>query len=170
MVKNVLFLPINKILIMTNLIGDYPCRLDSKSRVLLPAAFKRQLSPVNQDRFVIKKDIFTKCLVLFPMEEWDRQNNIIRSKLNPYNPEHNQFIRTFYKGTAEISLDGNGRLLIPRRMLDEIGADNEIIMAGQFNRIEIWPKDSYDKSIIADDEFASQAEKILGGLNLEKNE
>ena len=139
---------------MTNLIGDYTCKLDNKSRVLLPSAFKKQIAPANQDRFVIKKDIFAKCLVLYPMEEWDRQNTIIRAKTNPYNREHNQFLRTFYKGTAEVSLDGNGRLLIPKRLLDEI---------------EAWPKESYERSVSGDEDFASLAEKILGNLNLENN-
>ncbi len=154
---------------MTNLIGDYTCNLDAKSRVLLPSAFKKQISPANQERFVIKKDIFAKCLVLYPMEEWDRQNDIIRAKTNPYNREHNQFLRTYYKGTAEVSLDGNGRLLIPKRLLEEIGANKEIVLAGQYNKIEVWPKEVYDKSISGDDEFATLAEKILGNLNLENN-
>lgn len=155
---------------MTNFIGDYTCKLDTKSRVLLPAVFKKQMSPANQDRFVVKKDIFARCLVLYPMEEWDRQNNIIRAKTNPYNREHNQFLRTFYKGTAEVGLDGNNRILIPKRLLDEIGANNDIVLAGQFNKIEIWPKDDYNNMITGDDEFALLAEKILGGLNLENNE
>ncbi|MFO7656235.1 MAG: division/cell wall cluster transcriptional repressor MraZ [Bacteroidales bacterium] len=154
---------------MTNFIGDHTCKLDSKGRVLLPSAFKKQMSPDNQDSFVIKKDIFAKCLVLYPIEEWNRQNDIIRAKTNPYNREHNQFLRTFYKGTAEISLDGNNRLLIPKRLLDEIEAENDIVLAGQFNKIELWPKDTYNKIISGDDEFASLAEKILGGLNLESN-
>jgi MraZ protein len=42
------------------------------------------------DKFVVKKDVFEKCLVLFPMDEWDRQNSIIRSRINPYNKEHSQ--------------------------------------------------------------------------------
>ncbi|MBN2611061.1 MAG: division/cell wall cluster transcriptional repressor MraZ [Bacteroidales bacterium] len=155
---------------MTNFIGDYTCKLDSKGRVLLPSAFKKQMSPANQESFVIKKDIFAKCLVIFPIEEWNRQNDIIRAKTNPYNREHNQFLRTFYKGTAEISLDGNNRLLIPKRLLDEIEAENEVVLAGQFNKIELWPKENYHKVISGDDEFASLAEKILGGLNLESNE
>ncbi len=155
---------------MTNFIGDYPCKLDTKGRVLLPSAMKKQMSPGAQDRFVIKKDIFEKCLVLYPIDEWERQNKIIRAKTNPYNREHNQFLRTFFKGTAELLLDGNNRLLIPRRLLDEINADKEIVLAGQFNKIEIWPKDIYEKAVSSDNEFAAIAEKILGGLNLENND
>ena len=98
---------------MTTFIGDYPCKADSKGRIMLPSALKKQMAGAVQDRFVVKKDIFEKCLVLFPFDEWERQIKILRSKINPYNREHNKFLREFYKGTAEITLDGNNRMLIP---------------------------------------------------------
>ncbi len=156
---------------MTNFIGDYICKIDIKGRVMLPAALKKQMSTTDTERFVIKKDIFASCLVLYPMEEWERQNRIIRAKVNPYKKEHNQFLRAFYKGTADVVLDGNNRLLIPRRLLDIIGTNiKEVVLAGQYNKIEIWSKDAYDRIDGTDDEFASLAEKILGNLNLENSE
>src|SRR6266568_2290060 len=47
-------------------IGDYTCKIDVKGRVLLPAAFKKQMPAAAQDKFVIKKDIYENCLVLYP--------------------------------------------------------------------------------------------------------
>lgn len=155
---------------MTNFIGDYTCKLDAKGRVLLPAAFKKQMSSADKDRFVIKKDIFARCLVLYPIEEWERQNIIIRSRINPYKREHNEFLRAFYKGTADVTLDGNNRLLIPRKLIEVIGGNNEIVLAGQYNKIEMWPKDAYDRIDGTNDEFASLAEKILGSINPETSE
>jgi MraZ protein len=138
---------------------------------MLPAALKKQMSSTDTERFVIKKDIFADCLVLYPMEEWERQNSIIRAKVNPYKKEHNQFLRTFYKGTADLVLDGNNRLLIPKRLLDIIGMNiKEVILAGQYNKIEIWAKDAYERIDGTDEEFAILAEKVLGNLNLENSE
>ena len=155
---------------MTNFIGEYTCNIDAKGRVVLPSAFKRQMGSGLQDTFVARKDIFAKCLVFYPMEEWERQNKIIRAKTNPYNREHAQFVRAFFKGTAELNLDSNNRLLIPKRLLDEIGANKEVVLTGHYNKIELWPKDEYEQSVVTDEEFATLAEKILGGLNLENNE
>jgi len=100
------------IIVMTTFIGDYTAKVDAKGRIVLPSAFKKQLDPAANERFVVKKDVFEKCLVLFPMDEWERQVAIIRSKLNPYNKEHNRFLRGFYKVTAELALDSNNRILI----------------------------------------------------------
>jgi MraZ protein len=157
---------------MITFIGDYSCRLDEKGRVLLPSAFIRQMVSPSldsgmQEKFVLKKDIFESCLVLYPMNEWERQNQILRQNTNPYNREHNRFLRGFFKGTAEVSLDASNRLLIPRRLLDEIGADREIVLAGQLGRIEIWTRDAYETIEGGDENFALLAEKIMGNLNKE---
>jgi MraZ protein len=149
---------------MITFIGEYTCKLDIKGRVMLPAAFKKQMPAGNQEKFVIKKDIFERCLVLYPIEEWERQNKLIQKKINPYNKEHNMFLRRFFKGMAEILIDSNNRLLIPKRLLDEVGVDKEVVLAGQLGKIEIWAKDQYDRIDVGNDEFAGMAEKIMQGL------
>jgi MraZ protein len=149
---------------MTTFIGDYPCKADAKGRIMLPSVFKKQMGSASQDKFVVKKDIFEKCLVLFPQEEWDRQVKLLRSRINPYNREHNQFLREFYKGTAEIILDANNRMLIPKRLLEWAGIlDGSVVLAGQDGKIEVWEKNKYENRSVNEDEFASLAEKILGG-------
>lgn len=155
---------------MITFIGEYTCKLDAKGRVILPSSFKKQMTGTDPDRFVIKKDIFVKCLVLFPYAEWERQNKILRKKINPYKKEHNQFLRQFFKGMAEVLLDSNNRLLIPKRLLEEIGADKEVIMAGQYGKIEIWAKHLYERIEMGDDEFAGMAENIMEGLVDEPDE
>ncbi|TVR73589.1 MAG: division/cell wall cluster transcriptional repressor MraZ [Marinilabiliales bacterium] len=147
---------------MATFIGDYTCRVDAKGRVIMPSAFKKQMPPAATDRFVVKKDVFEQCLVLFPIDEWDRQNSIIRSKINPYNREHSQFLRGFYKGTAEVILDASNRLLIPRRLLDLVEIEGEAVLAGQDGKIEIWSKDLYAKQAGEAEDFAVLAEKIMG--------
>jgi MraZ protein len=153
---------------MAAFIGDYTARVDAKGRIILPSAFKKQMSAPVSDKFVVKKDIFEKCLVLYPLDEWERMNDIIRQKTNPYNKKHNEFLRGFYKGTAEVELDASNRFLIQKRLLDEAGIEKEVVLAGQDGKIEIWAKDHYDKVSTGDD-FAKLAESIMGGnLNTEE--
>lgn len=154
---------------MTTFIGDYTCKVDEKGRVLLPSTFKKQLMPADQERFVVKKDIYEKCLVLYPLSEWERQNQIIRENTNPYNREHSQFLREFFKGTAEVALDANGRLLLPKRLLDLIACDKELVLAGQYGKIEIWSKEQYESLGANDDQFARMAQDILGNNPLKKS-
>jgi len=151
---------------MTSFIGDYACKVDEKGRMLFPSAFKKQNKSASADRYVIKKDIFENCLVLFNMEEWERQNDLIRRNTNPYNREHNKFLREFYRGAAELQLDSSGRLLIPKRLLEIISASKNLVLTGQDSRIEIWAKENYDAHESDEQGFAELAEKILGSTPL----
>jgi MraZ protein len=62
-----------------------------------------------------------------------------------------------------LALDNNNRLLIPRRLLDLIGAERDLVLAGQDGRIEIWAESVYNKIGMAPDDFADLAEKLMGG-------
>jgi MraZ protein len=148
---------------MTNFIGYYTVRLDPKGRLSFPAAFKKQIREALQDGFVLKRDVFEPCLIMYPMEEWERQNKIIRARTNPYNKEHARFLRMFFSGTAEVSLDANNRMLIPKRLLDYAEVEVEVVMAGQSGKIEIWASEKYGGVSDVDENFAAMAEKILGG-------
>jgi MraZ protein len=147
---------------MATFIGDYTCKVDSKGRIILPMAIKKQMPAGAQDHFVVRKDIFEQCLVLYSIEDWNRQLERIRSRINAYNREHNLFLRNFFKGTAELSLDNNNRLLIPKRLLELAGIVRDVVLAGQDGRIEIWAADIYDKIDMPADEFANLAEKLMG--------
>lgn len=147
---------------MANFIGDHPCKVDTKGRILFPSALKKQLG-AEGDRFVTKKDLFENCLVIYTQAEWERQNTIIRKQINTFNKEHNRFLRGFYRGTAELVLDGNNRLLIPKRLLEQAGIQKEVVLSGQDAKIELWAKEAYDSMEEDEQDFADLAEKIMQG-------
>lgn len=149
---------------MLTFIGDYTCKLDVKGRTTLPSPFIRQMAGAVPERFVVKKDVFEECLILYPIEEWQRQTRIIRSKLNQYNRQHQLFMRRFFKGVAEVVPDANNRLLIPKRLLDEVGASKEIVLAGQPGKIELWDKSKYDGIELSNADFADMAENLMDGI------
>lgn len=156
--------------LMTMFTGSYDCKTDDKGRILFPASLKKRVVTASPDRFVVKKDIYVDCLVLYTMEEWEHLNRIIRARTNPYNREHNAFVREFYRDTAEVSLDGNGRLLLPRRLLDLVGIAKEVVMAGAGDRLEIWAAERYNSSRLDADQYAALAEKYLGSEPIPQNE
>lgn len=146
---------------MSSFIGEYTCKVDSKGRISIPSAFKRQLDDKAQNRFVVKNDIFENCLILYPYDEWEVQVSRLRKKINPYKREHNKFLRSFYKGTAELVLDSNNRLLIPKKLMDLITDGKEVVLYGQDGKIEVWSKENYDNLIIDNDDFANSAENLM---------
>ncbi len=147
---------------MRSFIGDYICKLDARGRVLLPSAFQKQMEESSNDTFVLKKDVYEKCLILYTIDEWENQNKLLREKLNPYNREHSKLLRAYFRGTAEIKLDTNNRLLFPKRLLELAGIKKVIYLSGQDKKIEVWAKEIYEAMDIEQEEFSQLAEKILG--------
>ncbi|NPA37721.1 MAG: division/cell wall cluster transcriptional repressor MraZ [Chlorobi bacterium] len=147
---------------MAAFIGDFTCKLDAKGRIVLPAPFKKTMVGNGSDRFVVRKNLYENCLVLTPFNQWEKELEKIRAKINPYNRDHNKFMRAFFRGLSEVSFDGNGRILIPRKLKDEIGAEQEVVLVGVDSNIEIWNSKAYHESEVDPDELGRLAEDILG--------
>ena len=69
---------------MINLIGTYECKADAKGRVMFSSALKKQLQPIINEGFVIKRAVFQPCLELYSMEEW----NLLMAKVNTVSYTH----------------------------------------------------------------------------------
>lgn len=147
---------------MVNLIGTYECKVDAKGRMMVPSALKKQLSPLLQEGFVLKRSVFQPCLELYPMEEWNKLMLKING-LNRFKKKNNDFIRRFTAGVKTVEVDANGRLLIPKDLVGFADIDKEIVLSSAINIIEIWDKNKYENTIDASaDDFADLAEEVMG--------
>jgi MraZ protein len=147
---------------LNSLIGTYDCKVDSKGRLMLPSGIKKQLLPVLENGFVLRRSVFQPCLELYPMEEWQLLMNKM-NKLNRFKKKNNDFIRRFSAGAKIIEIDTNGRLLIPKDLTVFAGITKDVVISPSINIIEIWDKDKYEQAI--DDatvDFADLAEEVMG--------
>ncbi len=149
---------------MTNLIGTYECRVDAKGRLMLPAGLKKQIQPVLNEGFIIKRSVFQKCLELYPMSEWNQEIAGV-NKLNRFVKKNTDFIRIFMAGVRTLEIDSAGRILVPKDLVKFSEIKKEIVLASSVNRIEIWDKDLYEK-ILNDPsiDFGALAEDVMGNV------
>lgn len=147
---------------MVNLIGTYECKVDAKGRLMVPAPMKKQLVPILQDGFVLKRSVFNPCLELYPMEQWNKVMEEIGS-LNRFIKENVDFIRMFTAGVKIVEVDTNGRLLIPKDLVRVAKIEKEVVLQSSIGKVEIWDKELYEKSIDTPaEEFAALAERVMG--------
>jgi MraZ protein len=150
---------------MKSLIGEFDCTLDSKGRFIMPGALRKQIPQEAGDKFVINRG-FEKCLVMYPHNEWEKISEEI-NKLNPYVQQNRDFIRYFFRGAIELSLDASSRLLLPKRLLDYAGISKDVVLFAHTNKIEIWSEELYNNIMDSEPEnFADLAEKVMGGGNI----
>lgn len=142
-------------------LGEYEVRVDAKGRLKFPSGLKRQLSPADNGRFVLCRGI-EQHLTLIPFSEWEVIAKEV-NRLNPYVKKNRDFIRYFFRGAIEIILDGNDRLLLPKKLKDYAAISKEVVLFSHANKIEIWAKELHDQ--LMDDEpidFAKLAEEVMG--------
>lgn len=123
-------------------IGTHVQTVDPKGRIVLPARFKKLLTPVDQDTMVLTVGR-EPCLLLYPLGEWARLAEALDAL--PKNEARRDAIRTISDFTTELELDANGRLTIPREFLARVGIQREVAVVGSLRYLEVWPKDAYDQ-------------------------
>jgi MraZ protein len=147
---------------MTKFIGEYNAKLDDKGRMVFPAAFKAQLGG-ECGKFVIKKDLYADCLEMFTYEEWEKNSEEVKSRLNFFNAEDERFWRGYTSNRAIVEPDEKlSRILIPKSLLDSIGISKDVVFFGSDHKIEIWSKEKYDAQKISNEDFVELAKSILG--------
>ena len=146
---------------MVQLLGEFDCKLDAKGRMMVPSGLKKQLPNVDQEGLVVNRG-FEKHLVIYPRKVWEEIVNEL-SKLNQFEAKTREFIRFFTRGATELTLDSAGRVNLPKSLLEYAGIDAEVVLACQFNKIELWSKSAYDNFMDSEPEdFARLAEEVMG--------
>ena len=149
---------------MTSLIGEFECKVDAKGRFMFPVNLRKQLEEVFDKGFVINRNLHQKCLVLYPMAEWNKLNKKL-SKLNRLIKANDVFVRKFSGGATAADADNTGRVLLPKPLVEYAGITTDIKVLGSNNVIEIWDKKLYDQFLSQDVDIEKLAEDVLGNLN-----
>lgn len=132
---------------------------------MLPTALKKQLMSQLPDGFVLKRGMFEKCVEMYPMAEWNDKMGMV-NKLNRFVRKNVEFIRLFTAGVKVVELDGTGRLLIPKDLMEFGSINGSIVLASAGNYIEVWDKQQYENKLNdPETDIATLAEEVMGSLN-----
>jgi MraZ protein len=149
---------------MASLIGEFDCKVDAKGRFMFPVNLKKQLEATFEKGFVINRNLHQKCLVLYPIVEWEKLNKKL-SKLNRLIKANDVFVRKFTGGATGCDPDNTGRILLPKALNDYADIKADIKVLGSNNVIEIWDKKMYEDFLKQDVDIEKLAEDVLGGLD-----
>ncbi|MFA5713685.1 MAG: protein mraZ [Bacteroidales bacterium] len=148
---------------MVKFIGEYIAKIDNQGRVVFPSPFKNIVAEEGDLRFVLKRDLFFNCLEMYTYQEWIRLSEEVKAKLNFFNREHSLFWREYMRDRALVEPDPKlGRIAIPKRLLEEIGAVKEIRFVGSDHKIEVWATRQFDQERLSSVQYLELAKKLLG--------
>jgi len=142
-------------------LGNIEAKTDSKGRAFLPAAFRKVLQSSGIDGLVMRKDVHQPCLVLYPETVWNEHMDMLRSRLNRWDRAQQMIFRQFVSDAEVLTLDGNGRFLIPRRYLAMAGIEQSIKFIGMGDTIEIWSAGREEETFMDPDDFSTALEQLM---------
>lgn len=137
------------------LLGEYQHTLDEKGRMALPAKFRKKL----EAGAIITRGL-DKCLFVFGKKEWEiLAQKLIALPLAQANSR--AFSRLMLAGAMDVEIDKQGRILVPDYLREYAQLKKEVVVAGLYNRMEIWEKDIWKQY---KEKTESQSEEIAEKL------
>lgn len=123
--------------------GKYYYSVDPKGRIIIPAPFREIISSNYSTKLYITNAPFDRCLYIYPLEEWNRLQEQVRTK-----PKSDEAIRFFLRrviaSAVEVEMDKQSRVLIPIALREDANIDTNVVIAGQIERIELWDRNEWD--------------------------
>jgi MraZ protein len=142
-------------------LGNIEAKTDAKGRAFLPAVFRKVLQASGEEVLVLRKDVFQKCLVLYPESVWNARLDMLKAQLKQWKPIHQQMFRQFVSEAEALTLDGNGRFLISKRLLKAAEIEQNIQFIGMDDTIEIWSPQLLEQTLKSDEDFGTEFENIM---------
>lgn len=132
-------------------IGEYSHNLDDKGRLAVPVKFRRDLSKGA----VVTRGL-DNCLFLYTKTEWEKLAEKL-ANLPISQADSRAFSRLMLAGAMDVEVDKQGRIILPEYLRSFAGLSKEVIIAGLYNRLEIWDSEKWSS-------YKSQTEAESGSI------
>lgn len=120
------------------LIGEYKHTLDTKKRLSMPSKWRKELGKT----LVVTRGL-DNCLFVYPQKEWQKITEKI-GQLPLGQADTRGFNRFFLSGAVEVEVDSVGRILVPDFLKDFAKLASKVVLAGIYDRVEIWAEDTWE--------------------------
>ncbi len=118
--------------------GEFEYKIDEKGRVPIPPRFRKEL----KEGMVLRPGV-EKCITVYPLSEWKKlaatltTGSVTRSKLRRLN-------RAIFATAFSLNIDGQGRIALPIPLRQHASIEDEVVIAGANNYLELWNKEQWD--------------------------
>ena len=146
--------------------GNAEYSVDSKGRLAIPAKFRNAMRPEANGSFVATTGMGDTCIRLYPADEWEVKEQEMRG-LNTYRPEVRVALRLMLANAEEMTLDGQGRVMLPRTLLDEAGIEPgaKAKLVGMLECIEVWKPEAFEAHLNGRTSESEEIfERVMGGM------
>jgi MraZ protein len=145
--------------------GEFRCKLDDKGRFFIPSSIRELLDKGKPDQ--TKSVIFvrgqTECLWLYSLPDWEQKLARARETLD--DDQSRLFMHFIVSETMGSEIDRAGRICVPRRLRELSSIEDEIVVIGMYDRLEIWSQEEWNGYLARmEEKYETSLNKILNVL------
>jgi MraZ protein len=112
--------------------GEFRHTIDGKGRIAVPSRFRPELAPgAHVSRWM------DNCIAIFPNQAWQKLADRVGEQRYA-DAGARAFSRFLFSGAFEFQLDAQGRLVLPGSLREFAGLENDAVVVGSFDHIELW--------------------------------
>jgi MraZ protein len=135
--------------------------INESGRISIPAKIRELLRSAYTNETLVLA-MLGSYIAAYPVAEWEE----FESKLPnpPKNKNEANAIRRLYANLEEVTIDKQGRILVPPALRERAQLADDCVIVGMNNRIEIWNKELWDKELAdgaTDEEIGSQFNELM---------
>jgi MraZ protein len=141
---------------MQTFVGNIEGRLDEKGRIFVPAVYRKILSEADSKRIVMRRDTDNECLMFYPEQVWNEKVAQLRQALDEWDPEDQLILMQFMADAEYMETDGQGRILLQKKNLETIGAQQDVLFVGMLDRFALWAPEKFAEKRLSQSELAAR--------------
>ena len=112
----------------------------SNRRVSIPQEFRKQFAVAAKNKVTLVRGKMN-TLYVYPYDNWKE----LQRKLAEGNDEQKRMLRRLRLYATVLELEGPGRILIPKNLLEIVKADKKVIFLGEGNFFSMWNPSKFEE-------------------------
>ncbi len=131
-------------------LGKFYYKLQDKNRISLPKKFRQET-----DKWIVTRGL-DGCLFIFNQDNFEQEIKQLAQR--SFTKKANRdLVRIMANEAKEIQTDANGRVHLPKYLIEFAQLERDLVIVGSYNRIEVWDQTKYHQYV---DQLEGKAETI----------
>ena len=141
-------------------IGEFHHSIDEKGRLAIPVKFRSAF----KTGAVVTKGL-DKSLFLYTNQEWKKLAEKL-ANLPISQSKSRAFARLMLAGAMDVSLDKQGRIVLPDYLRSYCTLNKKAVVAGLYSRVEIWSEEEWERYKQQTENTSNDIAEALGELGV----
>ncbi len=148
---------------MSTFIGNIEARLDEKGRIFIPAGYRKILGEMESRRIIMRRDTDNECIIFYPEQVWNEKVGQLRHALNEWDPDDQMILMQFIAEAEILEPDSQGRVLLQKKNVEMIGAQQDVLFVGMLDRFALWSPSVFREKQMPQKDLAERIRQKMKG-------